>query len=78
MDETRFEVLAERWDNFMNLTENYRKELCSKIGKITDKLDALPCKERKGMYESVKGQLAAIWVIIVGILLFFFKEALTR
>jgi len=73
-DQERFEVVAEvrvikqRFEDFMGHTNEYRKHLCDKVDKITDKLANLPCGERKGFYVSVSNQLRAIWgIIVIGI-----------
>lgn len=69
----RLSVLEERVGNWIQSTETYRhqKDKCSQV--LFDKIDTLqtmltrlPCGERKGIYNSVKGQLAAIWVFVAG------------
>jgi hypothetical protein len=45
-----------------------------KIDNLSDKVGLLPCKERQSIYTSVKGQLAVIWVVIVGIVIALFGE----
>ena len=73
-DDNKIAVLEERVSNWMDSTTEYRKDLCRKIDIITSKLNELPCKERKSIYDSVKGQLAVIWVVIAGVVGALFIE----
>ena len=71
-------VYAERWDNFMEMTKQYREELCAKIDKLSaetvilkesiftldKKIIKLPCETRKGWYQSISRQLAFLWLIL--------------
>ena len=74
MEKTTIEVLEERVANWMNSTIEYRKDLCRKFDYVIKKLDDLPCKERKGIYDSVRGQLTVIWVVIAGVVGTLFVE----
>lgn len=69
----RLSVLEERVGNWITTTDEYRrrKDVCSQV--LFDKIDTLqttlsklPCGKREGMYSSIKGQLAAIWVFVCG------------
>jgi hypothetical protein len=61
MSKTSIEVLAERVENWMSTTTDYRKELCRKIDIITTQVNGLPCKERGVMYKNNKVTFALLW-----------------
>ena len=70
---------------WMESTKQYRRDLCVKQDKLLDKQDSfegklseLPCRERKGIYDSIKGQLTVIWVVITGVVSLLFLELFKR
>ena len=52
------------------------EENLKKFEKIFDKLDNLPCDERKGLYGSIKTQLGLHWILITIILVAILRLAL--
>ena len=80
-DDTKIEVLTERVENWMESTTEYRKSLCSKItetnskiDKMTDKMNNLPCRERIEGTKSIKLQLKALWILVSATLLGIISE----
>ena len=81
----RLSVLEERVSQWIQSTEDYRRQkdecsrlLFSKIDMLVNKMSDLPCRERAGTYSSIKGQLAAIWMFVVagmGLVIKHFYEA---
>ena len=61
---TRLAVLTEKVENWMKTTNDYRKSLCDKLDSMTIKLNDLPCKERRIMYQSVGLQIKMLWGFI--------------
>ena len=66
-EDTRIDVLTERVENWMETTTEYRKSLCTKIDKISERLDHLPCPARQEITKNIHTQLRALWVIISAI-----------
>ncbi len=54
-----FTATVKEW---MATTNEYRKNLCGKIDKITDKVNDLPCKTRSAWYSSMNRQVMFMWV----------------
>jgi hypothetical protein len=73
-DKAKIDVLEERVSNWMESTTEYRKDLCRKIDIITKMVTDLPCKERKGIYESVNKQLGIIWIVVSCVIVAVFAE----
>jgi hypothetical protein len=73
-EDSRIDVLTERVENWMETTTSYRKELCSKLSKIQDKLDALPCDVRCEETKGIKLQLKALWAVTGGMVLAILSE----
>ena len=73
-----FEVFSAKITQWMDTTNEYRRGLCKKIDDIQNRINYLPCGERKNVYDSIKGQLAIIWVVIVGVVATLFAELLKR
>lgn len=76
--EADLKVLAERVHNWMDTTTEYRKALCKKIDELILRLDALPCRERSGIYKSLSNQIKAQWAILVLILGVFITEYFSK
>jgi hypothetical protein len=66
-------------------TDEYRKELCSKVEEINKKIDfvnlkfyELPCEKRVGVTKGIQNQLNWLWIFISGCILAivgaFFKK----
>ena len=64
--EIKIGVLTERVTRFMEVTTEYRKSLCGKIDDINKKMSDLPCKERKGVFDSINRQIMFMWIILGG------------
>lgn len=52
--DVKLDVLTERVENWMETTTEYRKSLCGKLDLITERLNALPCKDHKGENASLR------------------------
>jgi len=61
---TEFEVLKTKVTSWMDTTTEYRKSLCCKLDKLTEKLEKLPCKERREMYRSYDRALMYLKIAI--------------
>ena len=44
-----------------NSALQWRSDVCKKFDKVFTWLEQLPCKERAGLYESVKNVLICVW-----------------
>lgn len=79
-EDERLARLEERVTNWMETTNEYRKNLCCKIDRIMDTLTNLPCKERKGWYESMNKQVGWVWkavgALAIALVVGFFKHIL--
>jgi KaiC/GvpD/RAD55 family RecA-like ATPase len=71
-------VLKARVDDWMVTTDDYRKILCNKIDKIVEKLEVLPCRERKTFYDSISTQMRTLWVFVTAIVLLIIAEWFKR
>jgi hypothetical protein len=67
----RLTIIETNWANYSKSFDEWKKEskewrirFCEKIDKIIDKLDKLPCDERKGFYQSINRQVTFMWVIL--------------
>ena len=60
-------------DAIAKISDERHKENLTKFEKIFDKLDKLPCGERKGFYTNTKAQLVLIWGAIGAIFLVIIK-----
>jgi len=56
-------------NQWMETTNEYRRNLCSKIDNINDKFADLPCKERGGWYQAINKQISMLWVFVTAIVL---------
>jgi hypothetical protein len=79
--ETKLEVFIAKVSEWMDTTVQYRKDLCAKQDRLLAKqesfdikLNDLPCKERKGIYDSVNKQLGIIWIVISCVIVAVFAE----
>lgn len=59
-----------RFDQFMDDTDRYRRELCRKIEEIKKELKSLPCETHSSLKTQVKVQWAVIFVLVLGGFLF--------
>ena len=77
IDLVTFTTKVTEW---MNTTQDYRKQLCIKIDKIdtaltnhitevTEKINQLPCRERAGIYNSIQRQIGWLWIMGSGAIL---------
>ena len=68
-------VLEERVKQWMDTTVDYRRTLCSKLEEMKNEnritqdkifawLESLPCKERKGWYNSMDKQVKTVWLAL--------------
>lgn len=73
-DDVEIKVLKERVENWMATTTEYRRTLCTKIDIITEKMNALPCRERFENTKGIKLQLKALWALTGGLLLAIVSE----
>ena len=46
-------------------SDERHKENLAKFDLIFKRLNSLPCDERKGLYTSIKSQIAVMWTLIV-------------
>lgn len=71
-------VLKQRFEDFSEKTDEYRKLLCDKLNKVIDKIAELPCRERKIFYAGIVRQLGLLWgllsVLVVAIILEWIKK----
>lgn len=69
MDDERIARLEERVNNWMETTTQYRKALCAKLDVILERMNALPCRERAVVVESVKSDVRwlqkVVWTIML-------------
>ena len=72
--EADVKVLAERVHNWMDTTTEYRKALCKKIDDVICRLEALPCRERSGIYKNLSNQIKVQWAVLILILSAFIAE----
>ena len=63
-EDTRIDVLTERVENWMETTTEYRKSLCSKLDKLNDRLNDLPCPSRVEQTKNIHTQLKALWILV--------------
>lgn len=63
------DVLEQKVEDWMANTNEYRKSLCAKLDSITEKVSALPCKERKVFYESISVQARFMWGAVSAIVM---------
>lgn len=72
-----FSELFDAIKKFSNEVHNQRhQENLQKFEKLFDKLDKLPCDERKGVYGSIRKQLNIHWILITIILIAILGAAL--
>lgn len=70
----RIARLEERVDNWMSTTTDYRKSLCSKLDRIQEKIDLLPCPQRIEQSKNIYFQLKALWAVTGGMVLAILSE----
>lgn len=73
-DDIKIDVLAERVNLWMQGTNEYRQSLCSKIDKIQERLNNLPCDKRIENTKNIHMQLKALWAITGGMVLAIISE----
>lgn len=66
---TTLQVLEERVSSWMESTTEYRKSLCLKLDDLKQRMNDLPCKERRVFYDSIAKQMAFLWVVVSAIML---------
>lgn len=57
-------TLSQKVEGWMSTTTEYRLSLCDKLKDVTDKLNVLPCRERKGWYQGMSRQVAFMWAVL--------------
>ncbi len=72
--DSQIDVLTERVENWMETTTEYRKALCSKLDKINDRLNELPCKSRIEHTKGIDQHIKALWACVSAIFLAIIAE----
>lgn len=65
---TKLAVLTEKVEQWMDTTNSYRKALCDKLDVVNEKLNDLPCKERRVLSNNIEMQIKALWGFVVMII----------
>jgi len=55
--------LTAKVGEFMNTTTDFRKTLTADVKEISNKVIGLPCRERKGWYNSMSKQVSWLWKV---------------
>ena len=76
--EIRVEKFISKIEEWMSTTTEYRKCLVDKIDDINIRLNNLPCKERKGIYDSITTQVKWMWAFISAIILVVVSKYFTH
>jgi len=58
------EVLAERVENWIKGTDDFRKEMRKEFKEVKDAINSFPCDERKEKTKSISFQLNIFWWIV--------------
>lgn len=61
-------TMAAKVEGWMETTTEYRQNLCEKLKDVTEKLNGLPCGERKGWYVSMGKQISFMWAVLAIVL----------
>ena len=77
----QLEILSERFNNFADKydkdegkAEEWRGRFCTKLDKLNDRLNELPCPARIEQTKGIHTQLKALWILVSATLLGIISE----